>query len=576
MVILGCGSYGIVIYGPRFPVNNESVNLIKNLNQVGKILYMQDSRNRFIPSPYVDFSTEYTNILDLMSKYPNIFDSQYFMLPIGGGPVNKTEIFNQLSNDFQSYYNLTWASNSNKQHKFFAYLLSYSCDLYQIVYEKGELISSNINVFYNGIVRLQRILSISSRERIYFDDIKLDNLVLHNQLIKIIDYSEIINLNILQTNTKFQSQFTDSKLEHIYYFPYPILHNLLLYEFIGKIKLIGPIGLVENLKLKSNSNSNSNPYPYPYPMLNYYSLLHLVSTEKENDNGIKHIIKSITNIMYVFDTFIPNHTIELDMFNSKHIDKIDCVGKQTKTVQCILDEIIDDVFNICNPDTEPNIIINNLMNKILNDISEQINNNSNINNNNNNDTNTDTNTDTDTCINSKYDDDIQDISKFSEKVKVSIQDYKNLMLKILFFNNLNFAQCEYNKKTINEIMHNYKIFINAIFGKNLTNKLAYLLEKINMYSYGFIIISWINKNISLIKLVANLYFKPEPLPVAINDFEELKTILEKMFDIIVSCCVSIITIEDEIYFSCVNMASLKNICKSDKNNNEIQTNLKML
>ena len=102
MVVLGCGAYGMVLTEPRIPNMNEDYTSVISLNQVSKKLFNEITDTNYIPANAYEFDLEYTSIIELIKKYPNIFDSKYFMLPIGGGVIDKKKFFNEFKKKYES------------------------------------------------------------------------------------------------------------------------------------------------------------------------------------------------------------------------------------------------------------------------------------------------------------------------------------------------------------------------------------------------------------------------------------------------------------------------------------------
>ena len=273
MVLEGYGSYGIVLSTPRIPLNNEDYDNIKNLDQVSKILYSEKHGN-YTPSTKENINYEYFDVIKLHLNYTYIFNSNYFMIPINAGIINKVNFINKMNK-----YNYSWMSNSKICYNILYDLIKSKDNIYQIIYERGEKIKLNLEVFFEKIKNIYKILKLSNYNGFFFDDFKYDNLILHNIKIKIIDYSEPINTN--KTMQEINVQLIKSKLNNIFYFLYPIIPNILLYELISNLDLISSV----NVENDNYSYLINNVYTEYYININYMKKLldNLCRTCKIND-----------------------------------------------------------------------------------------------------------------------------------------------------------------------------------------------------------------------------------------------------------------------------------------------------
>lgn len=433
MVVLGQGSYGIVISNPRLPIHDENYEDVIELNHVSKILYETEYMNKkkiTKPSLKVYFEFEYDNIIKLSNDYPNIFNSEYFVLPIKGGILDKKKFVDKYNNDDKNY-NFEWLSNSTTNIKILNSLLEDPNDIYQIIYEKGEKISSNIDNFMIGIKNIFDIIIISTEAGFFFDDIKLENLVLHDNKIKMIDYSYPIDTNL--TYQKIISLLCKSKLKCFYYFPYDVLSNIILYKQINKINLLG--------KFSAN---------------NYYSLLNANFVEFENN--VKYKLGLLKKLQHLFDKYHNGYKKEIMLINSNKINLINC---------------------------------------------------------------------------------IDDLKIHSEIKNISISDFVSSILLLLLYKNdkLNIVEFDYNKNLINEIFIKYDEFIGRIFPNQIEfkDKITFLLKNINLHSFSFIIINWIDKFITSAKHI-----------------DSVKKYLTNIFDIIILLGSNYFVIDDNIYFTYTN------------------------
>ena len=316
MVVEGKGSFGIVFSSPRIPLDNENYDDIKNLNQVSKILYSIEDKDYF-PASLEEIKLAYDNLILLIENYPQVFNSDNFLLPIAGGYINKFKFIEYYKNT-KLDYGFNWLSTSIESLNILNQLLSHKDEIYQVVYEKGTSINFCFNDFTIQINDILQTLIYCKANRFYFDDIKYSNLIVHNGRIKIIDWEEPINLNL--EPDKYIEMIADSKLNCVSYFPYDIISNILLFEYIGKIKIIG--------KLTDK---------------NYYNLI-LLNSHMYSDN-VLYKIKMFYNFTKIWKKYLPNFILELEVIDLLHnLDNIDNI-KSKKNIQ-INSKIFDESIKI--------------------------------------------------------------------------------------------------------------------------------------------------------------------------------------------------------------------------------------
>lgn len=360
MIIEGIGTYGIVLSTPRIPFSNENFENVKNLNQVSKILFL-NLNEMYLPPEEEDIYREYISLREIIDLYPNIFTNEYFMLPIDGGTINKIKLLEMLRNE--RILDLTSSSVSNSYIKIISSLLQNKQEMYQITYEKGEKINLNFEDFLDKINNIFNIIKISNDNGIFFDDIKLENLIFHDNKIKIIDYSNPININTSVQN--IITQLTNSKLSCVFYHAYPIVPNILLFEFIDKLDLIG----------RFDSETQ-----------NYTRLIGRCFLEYETNAMYKCII--IDDLTQIYKKNISTDIIfEIKVLNFNNIDKIQCLDdinlySEIKTIT--MNDFLNSfkLFLLCNyynNDDIKTILVKeaiigykNIIKKIYVDLHEQI------------------------------------------------------------------------------------------------------------------------------------------------------------------------------------------------------------
>lgn len=323
MVILGSGSFGIVISNPRIPIIDETYSDIIGLDEVSKILYTESKSSEnshnstfnsnnleYYPADYEEFKFEYDDIIEFSNKYCFIFNNNYFMLPVKGGMINKEKFVKKFNTCEE--YNFSWLNNSKNYFKIFKELFSSNLNLYQIVYKRGNKINLDIENFFVKILNVYECLKIANNAGIFFDDIKYENLIYHEEKIKIIDYS-----CPLDTNDNFENlikNISKSKLFNIYYFPYDAISNVLLYEFADQIETI---------------------YFIKYDF-EYYKLIFQNYIEFESNVNYKR--KIIDYLYELCETIIPDYKVKLKLIDFEDIQNLD-IGLTSENVQNYLKTI---------------------------------------------------------------------------------------------------------------------------------------------------------------------------------------------------------------------------------------------
>jgi len=292
MVIEGIGSYGVVISNPRIPLDNETIEDVENLDEVSKILYekiIKKNKKIYEPSDEHDFDKEYTLLKNIILEYPTIFKKEYYMIPKKGGIINKKEFIKKYNENKE--FTDKWLSDfSNCYIKIFVSLFEYQqTNIYQVIYDKGNKINYGLSEFLKKVINVNDALLLANSNRFFFDDIKLQNLIEHDNTIKIIDFSEIINMNLQYD--ELVDKIVNSKLNSIYYFPYNIISNILIYESIGKLDIIG--------KLSDD--------------FDYHSILFSNSVELEENIIYKKNL--LDNLLEICMNYIPDHVLNIKVIN---------------------------------------------------------------------------------------------------------------------------------------------------------------------------------------------------------------------------------------------------------------------
>ena len=318
MVVNGYGSYGIVVSTPRIPVNDEDYLDMINLDEVSKILYISKTNSQkylyYEPSDYIDFVSEYININILISKYNNVFVDTYFMLPLNGGIIDKNRFVFKFKENKD--YGYKWLSDSEKYFKIFNSLISSSKNLYQITYKKGYRIDLDIN---NFVIKMENIydgIILLNRNNFFLDDIKYENLIFHDNKIKMIDFSEPINMN--GDINDYTNSIINGKLSNLFYFPYNIIPNLLIYQYIDKVQIIN----------------------FCHSKLNEYLILQINSLEYIENVNFKLNILNKLNILSL--TYLSNYKITLKVINSDYItNNITNIEEKYEYINISIEQIIN-------------------------------------------------------------------------------------------------------------------------------------------------------------------------------------------------------------------------------------------
>jgi hypothetical protein len=211
-IVQGRGSYGIVVSDPRIPFKNEKQeDFIFTSDEVSKIFIGKDSRR--------NMEKEYTLYYNIITKYNNIITPRNYMLPIYYGEIDKTAFGGKSA---------TWFTdiNNNNYKSLFSNMLTNN-NLYQITFNKGTPIDYDLSDFLIKILPIINCIKINIQNKLYFDDFKLSNLVKHNDRIKIIDFSSLLDLNELSENELIVNIMDSFLFEPFYIINNPIISIIL-------------------------------------------------------------------------------------------------------------------------------------------------------------------------------------------------------------------------------------------------------------------------------------------------------------------------------------------------------------
>ena len=253
----GYGSYGIVFSNPRLPYyikkdfNNDNNNIKNNLEEMKNIGNQELNFNNLKKKKevsklfknkksFVKEVIEYKSLIKL-----NILDKKHFNVPLNYGIINAN--FDKLK------YNITWfelnqSNKLNSYHKFFNKNKTTNIKkniydfitYYQITFDEGIKINNNSTYdFFQKFKNIIEGVGILSKNNLFYDDLKINNILEINYLFKISDYSSIFNMNNLTMDI-----FDLSYLCYFKYYVYFPIYNLIIYY-----------NLHNNIALKNNLTS---------------------------------------------------------------------------------------------------------------------------------------------------------------------------------------------------------------------------------------------------------------------------------------------------------------------------------
>lgn len=227
---LGVGSSGAVI-SPAIP-NGQPVNP----NTVSKILYsvIHDTCGNVThePSDSNTFEYEYDNIGYLVSRYPNIFTSNNFILPIDGGMIDifPSEIkIVPLSSCPYAIHTAQRCSNILNQ------MLKTGNPLYHIVFPKGTPINMDIFDFVSKIKNIFDCLGTCNKSNIFLDDITYNNLVCDGSNIKIIDFANPLIICPYSSLCILKHKLNNVMFKNIHYYSYNPILGQLVYRLLENL-----------------------------------------------------------------------------------------------------------------------------------------------------------------------------------------------------------------------------------------------------------------------------------------------------------------------------------------------------
>ena len=331
------GNYSIVYYEPRFPytlkynLDKINDNILKNKETFENIKNDEQSQASKIFLCVDYYLLERDGYIKLLNyNLPEIF----FNAPLNFGVLNKEEIDKLSVNNYKYNFKKIIIKNG-----------------FQITFVKGELIHSNNKLtiidFYTKLDNLIKCIQYLNQNNFLFDDLKLNNVLLVNNLYKLSDYSSLIKTEEL--NIEY---FNSCYLYTTSYFIYlPILNEVLKYYLNGRINNDFYTGI--DLEIDSNINNNidfdKNYKNYKNQIIaNIFNIrnINITFTDKEKNININIEFNKILNEIYYYK-------------NKLNINKNKIINKNKKYYNGLI-EYLDNKYN---KDTE----------KIIKDLSKRIN-----------------------------------------------------------------------------------------------------------------------------------------------------------------------------------------------------------
>lgn len=296
-LVLGFGSYGTVVSDPRLPYKNENFEeMIMLKDEVSKIFKDNDDYNNEVNG--------YNLFID------KINDTESFIKPIKHGTIDVQEYVNKK----KQHYDIFWSSKK---------IVFQITDFYdkQITFPKGIKIK-NIKFdlflinFYNIFLGVRKL----HQNKYICGDIKFDNLLIHDNKFKIIDYSSI----------KYIPEISplEFEIQNILSEPFYFVHPALVCIFIKCYNVYYTEPFKESYKIEyevtSSFDKDEKKVNYNLLMTCERRLLRLIKKNFLNDNieiKLSKIYKLHNNKFEKVDSI--NLTLEdmiYNLFYDKHVE----------------------------------------------------------------------------------------------------------------------------------------------------------------------------------------------------------------------------------------------------------------
>ena len=311
-IVEGRGSYGIVVSNPRVAFKDEHfVDVILIDDEVSKIFITKDSE--------INMITEIELYNKIISNHTDIITHDNYMLPIKYGEIDKLSFSNKSNNWFYDINNNNYKQILNNN------ILTVN-KLYQITFNKGTPIDYNLSDFLIKILDIINCVKINIQNNLYFDDLKLNNLIKHDNKIKIIDFSSLIDLNGLSENEVFGNIMKSFLYEHFYIINNPIVSILLSTKNIKNNKIIK--NYIEMVYINNDNYEKYLKNNYYYRFLykidkSIYITLDIYNITTQKIESINVNNTYLINYFNVLHSYIIKNNIDLLK------DKINSLDKQT-------------------------------------------------------------------------------------------------------------------------------------------------------------------------------------------------------------------------------------------------------
>jgi len=308
----GHGSYGLVVSTPRLPFEDEDdISTLVSNNEVSKLFSLEKHYNND------------TQMIEIVLSIPDIFRSDYFVLPIRYGKVNKLLVQDNLSKESNIYYVDTWLDANTDYIDFFNKSL-FNENVYQITYPKGENLKNKFtkrilvlteSSFLTLIENPINAIHNANSHKLFFKDIKFDNMIYVDEKIKIIDFFDI---NILTDITAYDDLIgilqKDTIMTNIFYYVNNPLSSSLLIIYLGKNedKKFRYYNLAGRILTKNNIRFiNANHIQYNIPVNNSRDYIISLLTRLQTYYKNKQIFVKLDEIdfIHVLDTLLMIYTL---------------------------------------------------------------------------------------------------------------------------------------------------------------------------------------------------------------------------------------------------------------------------
>jgi hypothetical protein len=268
----GIGGHGIVVSEPRLPLVTESFDQIKELNQVSKILYFTenvDGKIIKVPADETYFNQELTRSFKLNTLCPEFFSPENVILPLNPRSTDGTYIGlinNAEYKDNKTSYDAKWSIDPRERDtslivenkKILESVLDNDLNKYQIIFNKGININSlcgDCDKFIQLMFSPILLVNECNNRNIYFIDFKFDNIILHDNKIKLIDFNEYVDLSSTNEYAEFDNLKRSDLIKYYFYYFNSILISPLVMYYSDSMRII--LNVTQSNILLNGSNGSS-------------------------------------------------------------------------------------------------------------------------------------------------------------------------------------------------------------------------------------------------------------------------------------------------------------------------------